>query len=112
VDGDLRSVGSDIVVNVRLTDTAIGKQLASERRAITSDRATEDNELLVARVTAAYAQIGDMARAAAAKAQLMRRVPDFKIARLEAKTFSNHPIGIEEIRKHFISGLRKAGVPE
>jgi hypothetical protein len=63
-------------------------------------------------LTAAYAQTGDMARAAAAKAQLMRRVPDFTIARLEAKQFSNHPIWVEEIRTHFIPGLRKAGVPE
>jgi adenylate cyclase len=63
-------------------------------------------------LTAAYAQNGDMARAAAAKAQLMKRVPDFTIARLEAKKFSNHPVWIEEIRTHFIAGLRKAGVPE
>ena len=53
-----------------------------------------------------------MARAAVAKAQLMKRVPDFTISRLEAKQFSNHPVWIEEIRTHFIAGLRKAGVPE
>jgi tetratricopeptide (TPR) repeat protein len=63
-------------------------------------------------LTAAYAQTGDMVKAAAAKAQLMRRVPDLTIARLEAKQFSNHPVWIEEIRTHFIPGLRKAGVPE
>ena len=63
-------------------------------------------------LTAAYAQTGDMVKAAAAKAQLMRRVPDFSISRLEAKQFSNNPIWIEEIRTHFIAGLRKAGVPE
>ncbi|HEY3179809.1 MAG TPA: adenylate/guanylate cyclase domain-containing protein [Casimicrobiaceae bacterium] len=63
-------------------------------------------------LTAAYAQTGDTARAAAAKAQLMKRVPDFTISRLEAKKFSNHPVWIEEIRTHFIAGLRKAGVPE
>ena len=42
----------------------------------------------------------------------MKRVPDFTIARLEAKKMSNHPVWIEEIRTHFIAGLRKAGVPE
>ena len=34
------------------------------------------------------------------------------ISRLEAKRFSNNPQWIEEIRTHFITGLRKAGVPE
>jgi hypothetical protein len=63
-------------------------------------------------LTAAYAQTGDSARAAAAKAQLMKRAPDFTISRLEAKRFSNHPVWVEEIRTHFITGLRKAGVPE
>ena len=42
----------------------------------------------------------------------MKRVPDFTIARLEAKKFSNHAVWVEEIRTHFIAGLRKAGVPE
>ena len=42
----------------------------------------------------------------------MKRVPDFTISRLEAKKFSNHPVWIDEIRTHFITGLRKAGVPE
>lgn len=60
----------------------------------------------------AYAQTGDMARAKAAKAELMKRVPDFTIARLEAKQFSNNPVWIEEIRTRFIPGLRKAGVPD
>ena len=63
-------------------------------------------------LAAAYAQTGDMARAATAKAQLMKRVPDFTIARLEAKQFSNNPTWQREIRDNFISGLRKAGVPE
>jgi adenylate cyclase len=63
-------------------------------------------------LTAAYAQTGDMARAAAAKTKLMQRVPDFTISRLEAKQFSNNPTWQREIRENFISGLRKAGVPE
>jgi tetratricopeptide (TPR) repeat protein len=75
--------------------------------------ANDENEYwLYLDLAAAYAQTGDMVKAAAAKAQLMRRVPDFTIARLEAKQFSNHPIWIEEIRTHFIPGLRKVGVPE
>jgi tetratricopeptide (TPR) repeat protein len=60
----------------------------------------------------AYVQTGDMVRARAAKAELMKVVPDFTISRLEAKQFSNNPIWIEEIRTRFIPGLRKAGVPD
>jgi TolB-like protein len=78
------------------------------------ERAVADNNdyWVYLDLTAAYAQTGDMARAAAYKTQLMKRVPDFTISRLEAKKFSNHPVWIEEIRTHFIAGLRKAGVPE
>ena len=74
--------------------------------------ATDNDYWVFLDLTAAYANTGDAARAAAAKAQLMKRVPDFTISRLEAKQFSNHPVWIDEIRKHFITGLRKAGVPE
>jgi Flp pilus assembly protein TadD len=78
------------------------------------ERAVADNNdyWVYLDLTAAYAQTGDTVRAAAAKAQLMQRAPDFTIARLEAKQFSNHPLWIEEIRTHFIPGLRKVGVPE
>ena len=63
-------------------------------------------------LVAAYAQTGDMARAEAAKAQLLKRVPDFTISRLLAKQFSNHPVWNEEIRTRFVPGWRKAGLPE
>ena len=78
------------------------------------ERAVADNNdyWVYLDLTAAYAQSGDMARAAAAKTQLMKRVPDFTISRLEAKQFSNNPIWVEEIRTRFNPGLRKAGVPE
>jgi len=78
------------------------------------ERAVADNNdyWVYLDLTAAYAQTDDMARAAAAKTQLMKRVPDFTIARLEAKQFSNNPTWQREIRDNFISGLRKAGVPE
>ena len=68
------------------------------------ERAVADNNdyWVYLDLTAAYAQTGDMARAAAAKAQLMKRVPDFTIARLEAKKLSNHAVWVEEIRTHFI----------
>ena len=63
-------------------------------------------------LVAAYAQTGDMARAEAAKAQLLKRVPDFTISRLLAKQFSSDPVWNEEIRTRFVPGWRKAGLPE
>jgi len=74
--------------------------------------ADSNNYFVYFDLAAAYAQTGDMVRAKAAKAELMRRVPDFTISRFEAKQFSNNPIWIEEVRTRFIPGLRKAGVPE
>jgi class 3 adenylate cyclase/TolB-like protein len=74
--------------------------------------ATDNGYWLYIDLTAAYAQLGDLTRAADAKAQLLKAAPDFTISRLEAKKFSDNPVWIEEIRTHFIAGLRKAGVPE
>ncbi len=74
--------------------------------------ASDNDYWVVLDLTVIYAQTGDMAKAAAAKARLMQRAPGFTISRLEAKQFSNHPVWVEEIRTRFIPGLRKAGVPE
>ena len=82
--------------------------LAECERAVASD----NDYWVFLDLTAAYAQTGDTARASAAKAQLLKRAPDFTISRLEAKQFSNHPVWVNEIRTNFIPGLRTAGVPE
>ena len=74
--------------------------------------ADSNNYFVYFDLAAAYAQTGDMVRAEAAKAELMRRVPGFTISRFEAKQFSNNPVWIDEVRTRFIPGLRKAGVPE
>ena len=63
-------------------------------------------------LAAAYAQTGDMTKAAAAKAELMRRAPTFSISRFERRQFSNNPTWLREMRTHVIPGLRMAGVPE
>ena len=63
-------------------------------------------------LTAAYAQAGDMARAASARDELMRRVPEFTIARFKAKQWSTHPTWVQQTEEHLIAGLRMAGVPE
>jgi adenylate cyclase len=71
-----------------------------------------DNYWNYLNLTAAYAQVGDMARAAAARDELMRYVPEFTIARFKAKQWSTHPTWAQQTEEHLIAGLRKAGVPE
>ena len=63
-------------------------------------------------LAASYAETGDMARAQAAKEQLMKIVPEFTISRLQAMGISDNPVWIEQINTRFIPGLRKVGVPE
>ena len=63
-------------------------------------------------LAAAYAQVGDMVRATAAKDELMRYVPEFTIARFKAKQWSTHSTWVQQTEEHLIAGLRKAGVPE
>jgi tetratricopeptide (TPR) repeat protein len=60
----------------------------------------------------AHARNGDLPAARAAAVELMRRVPDFTIARFEAKRFSDDPVWTEQVRSQFLPALREAGVPE
>jgi adenylate cyclase len=71
-----------------------------------------DNYWNYLNLAAAYAQAGDMARAGAARDELMRHVPEFTIARFKAKQWSTHPTWVQQTEEHLIAGLRKAGVPE
>jgi adenylate cyclase len=63
-------------------------------------------------LTAAYAQTGDMAKAAASKAELLRWRPGFSITRFNALGLSDNPVFLEQNATNFIPGLRKAGIPE
>jgi TolB-like protein len=63
-------------------------------------------------LTAAYAQAGDMPKAAASKAELLRRRPGFSIARFNALGLSDDPVYLQQEETNFIPGLRKAGIPE
>jgi TolB-like protein len=103
-DTDFRSLACDAHLHLGHYEQAIAE---CERAAV-----NVDSYWVYLNLTAAYAQAGDLAKAAKAKAELMRRVPDLTIARFEQKQFSTNPIWVEEIRTHVISGLRKAGVPE
>jgi TolB-like protein len=62
-------------------------------------------------LVAAYAQRGDMAKAAAAKAELLKRQPGVSIAGLrELQVYS--PSYLQQVEATRFAGLRKAGIPE
>ena len=63
-------------------------------------------------LVAAYAQKGDLARAAVAKTELLKREPGMSIARIKAIKASDNPIFQQQTETHLYAGLRKAGIPE
>jgi hypothetical protein len=63
-------------------------------------------------LAAAYAHHGEMVKAEAAKADVLRSVPGYSINRLKTNGYSLNPDFIRLAEEHFYSGLRKAGLPE
>jgi len=63
-------------------------------------------------LAAAYANSGEMDKAAAAKAQILRTVPGCTISQLRAKRYSDHPEYVKLAEKNYYPGLSKAGFPE
>jgi tetratricopeptide (TPR) repeat protein len=61
---------------------------------------------------AAYANRGDMAKADAEKAEVLRRAPGYTIATLKSKRYSVNPEYMQLAEAHWYAGLRKAGIPE
>jgi adenylate cyclase len=78
------------------------------QRAMTSAPDWPDYMLLAA----AYAMAGDLQRAAAARAELLRLEPRFTIRWLIERSGRLAPRAIEARDQHLIAGLRLAGVPE
>jgi len=60
----------------------------------------------------AYAQKGDMAKAAAEKAAALKLDPNLSIARLKAFPLWRNPVFLQQLEAHLFAGLRKAGIPE
>jgi tetratricopeptide (TPR) repeat protein len=63
-------------------------------------------------LVAAYAQKGDLAKAAVAKTELLKRRPDMSIASYRAQKASDNPIFQQQNETYLFAGLRKAGIPE
>jgi adenylate cyclase len=63
-------------------------------------------------LVAAYAHNKDAAKAAAAKAEVLRRVPGHTIATLKSRGYSVNPDYLRLADEQWYSGLRKAGFPE
>ena len=63
-------------------------------------------------LVAAYANKGDLSKAAAAKAQVLKTVPGYTISQLRAKRYSVVPEYLELAEKNWYAGLRKAGIPD
>ena len=63
-------------------------------------------------LVAAYAQKGDLAKAAVAKTELLKRQPGMSIARFKAIKASDTPLYQQQVETHIYAGLRKAGIPE
>ena len=61
---------------------------------------------------AAYANHGDMAKAQAAKAQVLKVVPGYAISKLKAKRYSEVPEYSMIAEEYWYAGLRKAGIPD
>jgi adenylate cyclase len=63
-------------------------------------------------LAAVYAQQGDMAKAAIAKTELLRRKPGVTIASLKATPDSDNPAYLQQLETNVYAGLRKVGIPE
>jgi tetratricopeptide (TPR) repeat protein len=85
------------------------------------DDAIHDCELAAAReswfgprvwLTAAYAQKGELAKAQAAKGELLKRNPGYSIARAKSSRMSDNSTYLQQAETHLYAGLRKAGIPD
>jgi hypothetical protein len=65
-------------------------------------------------LTAAYAQSGEVQKAATSRAELLRLRPDFSIGRYNAivTRFSDNPVYQRLTQERVLAGLHKAGIPE
>jgi tetratricopeptide (TPR) repeat protein len=73
---------------------------------------TKDDLFVGLFLAAAYANRGDLAKAATIREDVLRIVPGYTLAQLRAKRYSDHPEYQRIAKKYWHEGLRKAGFPE
>jgi hypothetical protein len=61
---------------------------------------------------AAYAQAGDLSKAALAKAALLEQQSGYNVSRYRETYPASRPAFFALVNKHLATGLRKAGLPE
>jgi tetratricopeptide (TPR) repeat protein len=109
IDSTVDGVSSRLACRALLSLGRYADAVESCKRAM----ATDESFLVHVYLTAAYAQKGDMARAADARERLLRLRPDFTLETL--RMHSSRP-DVQRFREqwdnHITAGLRKAGIPE
>jgi TolB-like protein/Tfp pilus assembly protein PilF len=109
IDSTVDGVSSRLACRALLS---LGRYAEAVERCETA-MATDESFFVHVYLTAAYAQKGDMARAADAKERLLRLRPGFTLEALQMH--SNRP-DVQRFREqwdqHVTAGLRKAGIPE
>ena len=86
-----------------------------EQAVISCERAKGSNgndwmiDLLLA---SAYGQLGEVAKAGTAKAEVLRAVPGYSIGTHKARRYSANPEYVRLAEEHLYAGMRKAGFAE
>jgi adenylate cyclase len=109
--------GPDIFFLLRQKCKAYSYLGQYEKAIATCEKSATDQQFLTPfpLLTADYAQLGEMDKAASAKTQLLRLSPGFTIARLTLSLppdVARNPVWMHQAETYVIPGLRKAGIPE
>ena len=109
--------GRDIAFLLRQKCKAYSYLGQFEKAIPTCEKSATDERFVYPYVflTADHARLGEMDKAASAKAQLLRLDPEFTIARLLSSMPPNaepNPLWVQQAETYVIPGLRKAGIPE
>jgi adenylate cyclase len=73
---------------------------------------TNSDWFIASYLAAAYANLGELDKARAAKDAILRTVPGYSIAQVRAKHYSDVPEYVTMAETNWYAGLRKAGIPE
>ena len=108
--------GPDVAYLMRQKCKAYSYMGQYEKAIPTCEKAATLKEMLslYLYLTADFAQLGEMDKAASAKSRLLKLDPGFSIARFRpgAAAIAPNPVWSQQAEKYVMPGLRKAGIPE